>query len=99
MKNWLKWKLVWCVIYVAVTYVNVKNWLKTKGLYTIVYCFRMCVVVDFTLGCMALPSKYNERYTTNFYYLCTYLVMMVVIYIMLGKLLKVIVEDRDGKTT
>jgi hypothetical protein len=87
MVNWLKWKFVWTVIYLAITYVSVKNWIKDKGFYSFIWLCQMYVVADFTIGCCILPSKYNPRYIYNFYYLCIYLVFMVALYIMLGKLL------------
>lgn len=87
MVTWLKWKLLWVLVYVAVSYYMIKQWFWNKPFYYIVYCARMYVVADFTLGCMVLPVKYNPRYMYNFYYLCIYLVFMVVLYIMLGKLL------------
>lgn len=99
MRNWLKWKLIWVLVYIAVTYVIAKNWLKSKGFYWLVYCCRMYVIADFTLGCLVLPVKYNPRYMYNFYYLCIYLVFMVVLYILLGKLLNSIREDNNGKNT
>lgn len=99
MVRWLKWKFIWCIVYIVVTYCIVKSWFWNKGFYWLVYCCRMYIVADFTLGCLVLPAKYNPRYMYNFYYLCIYLVFMVVLYIMLGKLLNSIREDRDGKTT
>lgn len=99
MRNWLKWKVMWCIIVVVVCYVCFKKWCKEKLLHHVAFYFRLVVVIEFILIACCLPCKYNERIRNNFYFDCVYLVMMVVLLIMTNKFMVALEEDKNGNTT
>jgi hypothetical protein len=99
MVNWIKCKLMWCVICVAVAYVRFKIWCEESLLYKFCIYLRIYIVVDFIYSFYTLPSKYNERYSTNFYYTCIYLVFLVVIFFLLNKFLTALKEDKNENGT
>jgi hypothetical protein len=96
--RWLKWKLVWCIIFVCVSYVWFKTWCKESLLYKIAIYFRLFIVIDLVFTVYHLSSKYNERFLANFYYNCIYLGFLIVLFIMINKFLKALQEDKNGNT-
>lgn len=90
---------MWCIVVIAIAYICFKKWCKESLLYKIALYFQFFVVVDFIIICYYLPIKYKARIMDRFYYDCTYLVLLIILFFMVNKLLTALEEDKNGDTT
>lgn len=96
MINKIKWRLIFIICCIVITFRKLKNWFKRcynqRLLLNFLICLRIYLIIEFVINCFQLISKYNEKYLINFWYHCIYLGFVIVAFLLMNKLIKELKE-------